>query len=134
MPIALDPEDAVWDHNYTDALYGLFKRLGFQKFIEKWGLTESASGDSVPASDYLPRITADSKESLSALLSAVTDAPLLAVDFAVSLDSLELCDGKAVYTASWNSCAAPAPSPWGSADSVSVSSSMFAPVTASSGT
>ena len=104
VPIALDPEDAVWDHNYTDALYGLFKRLGFQKFIEKWGLTESASGDSVPASDSLPRITADSKESLSALLSAVTDAPLLAVDFAVSLDSLELCDGKAVYTASWNSC------------------------------
>ena len=104
VPIALNPEDAVWDHDYTDALYGLFKRLGFQKFIEKWGLTESVSEGSGTAVDSLAHVLVDSEDGLSTLLDAVEDAPVLAVDFSGSLDTLELCDGKAVYTASWNSC------------------------------
>ena len=103
VPLDFKPEDSLWDHNYTDALYGLFKRLGFQKFIEKWGLTESAPAEA-PAATAMPRIPVDTEESMDALLCAVRDAEKLAVSFSGSLDTLELCDGKAVYEASWGAC------------------------------
>ena len=41
-PIEFSPEDAVWQDNYRPELYDIFKKLGFNKFIEKWGLSESA--------------------------------------------------------------------------------------------
>ena len=103
VPLELNPEDAVWDRNYTDALYGLFKRLGFQKFIEKWGLAESAAAAG-PASEGLPRILVNSAAGMEKLLQALKDAEHVAVRFIDNLDAIELCDGKAVYGASWNAC------------------------------
>ena len=103
VPLELNPEDAVWDRNYTDALYGLFKRLGFQKFIEKWGLTESAAAAG-PASEGLPRILVNAPAGMEKLLQALKDAERVAVRFIDNLDAIELCDGKAVYGASWNAC------------------------------
>ena len=103
VPLELNPEDAVWDRNYTDALYGLFKRLGFQKFIEKWGLAESAAA-AEPVSEGLPRILVNSAAAMEKLLQALKDAVHIAVRFIDNLDAIELCDGKAVYGASWNAC------------------------------
>ncbi|MCR5577309.1 MAG: DNA polymerase I [Oscillospiraceae bacterium] len=103
VPLDFDPQDSLWDKNYTDALYGLFKRLGFQKFIEKWGLTENASSEA-PTADTLPRVLVDSPEHMEALLGAVKAAERLSVAFSGSLDTIELCDGKAVYEASWGAC------------------------------
>ena len=103
VPLELNPEDAVWYRNYTDALYGLFKRLGFQKFIEKWGLAESAAAAG-PASEGLPRILVNSAAGMEKLLQALKDAEHVAVRFIDNLDAIELCDGKAVYGASWNAC------------------------------
>ena len=103
VPLELNPEDAVWDRNYTDALYGLFKRLGFQKFIEKWGLTESAAA-AEPASEGLPHILVNSAAAMDKLLQALKDAENIAVRFVDNLDAIELCDGKTVYGASWNAC------------------------------
>ena len=37
-PIAFEPEQALWDHDYQPELYDLFLRLGFTKFIDQWGL------------------------------------------------------------------------------------------------
>ena len=104
VPLDLNPEDALWDRRYTDTLYGLFKRLGFQKFIEKWGLQDSAPPEAVPDSGAMPRISVRSSEEAEKLLPALTKAERLAVCFSGSLDAIELCDGKAVYTASWNDC------------------------------
>ena len=42
IPLDFKPSDNLWHNDYTDALYDVFKRLGFNKFIEKWGLTPSA--------------------------------------------------------------------------------------------
>ncbi len=103
VPLDFDPEDARWDRNYTDALYGLFKRLGFQKFIEKWGLAESAPVIE-PASDGLPRILVNSAAGMEKLLQTLKDAERVAVWLVDNLDAIELCDGKTVYGASWNAC------------------------------
>ena len=103
VPMDFDPGENRWDRNYTDALYPLFKRLGFQKFIEKWGVSESAGSAPAAASEALARIEATA-ENLPALLKAVEEAELLAVAFGENADSIELCDGRAVYTAAWQSC------------------------------
>ncbi|MDO4990498.1 MAG: DNA polymerase I [Eubacteriales bacterium] len=104
VPLELKPEDALWDRNYTDALYSLFKRLGFQKFIEKWGLKESAAAAAASASDILPHILVNSTGAMEKLLDALKEAECVAVRFIDNLDAIELCDGKAVYGASWNAC------------------------------
>lgn len=103
VPMDFDPAENFWNHNYTDALYPLFKRLGFQKFIEKWGVQEGKPTAESAQGAALPHVEVSGEE-LPALLKAISDAPLLAVNFAENLDKLELCDGKTVYTASWEAC------------------------------
>ncbi|MBR7074514.1 MAG: DNA polymerase I [Oscillospiraceae bacterium] len=103
VPMDFDPAENHWDHDYTDALYPLFKRLGFQKFIEKWGVQEGRTQTETTQGAALPHAEVSDAE-LPALLEAVKAAKVLAVDFGESLDRLELCDGKTVYTASWNAC------------------------------
>ena len=103
VPMDFDPAENRWDRNYTDALYPLLKRLGFQKFIEKWGVSENAVAAPAAADKALPRIEA-AADKLPALLKAVEEAELLAVVFGEDSDTIELCDGRAVYTAAWQSC------------------------------
>ncbi len=103
VPMDFDPAENRWNRNYTDALYPLLKRLGFQKFIEKWGVSESAVAAPAAADKALPRIEATA-DKLPALLKAVEEAELLAVAFGEDSDTIELCDGRAVYTAAWQSC------------------------------
>ena len=103
VPMDFDPAENRWDRNYTDALYPLLKRLGFQKFIEKWGVSESTVAAPAAADKALPRIEA-AADKLPALLKAVEEAELLAVAFGEDSDTIELCDGRAVYTAAWQSC------------------------------
>ncbi|MBR1658975.1 MAG: DNA polymerase I, partial [Oscillospiraceae bacterium] len=38
VPIELDPERVRWNGEYKPELYGLFLKLGFSKFIDKWGI------------------------------------------------------------------------------------------------
>ncbi len=104
VPLELNPEDAIWDRNYSDALYGLFKRLGFQKFIDRWGLKESSDPDSVPVTDTMPHLLVASPEEAEKMLSALGEGGRLAVSFSDNLDSIEICDGKNVYIASWDRC------------------------------
>lgn len=106
VPIELDPQDDVWNKDYTPALYTLFKRLGFNKFIEKWGLTESH--DAFPAAEAaapeLPAVTLASPEETDELIEKLRTAECVAVCTLDKLDSLEICDGAAVYTAAWSAC------------------------------
>ncbi len=104
VPMEFEPEDNLWNKNYTDKLYTLFKRLGFQKFIEKWGLEEKADPAEINDAPSLAQIRVLDDESLDTLLRAVGEAGVLAVDFANDLDQLEICDGKAVYTADRTNC------------------------------
>ena len=104
VPLDFKPEDNLWDKNYTDALYGIFKRLGFNKFIEKWGLMENGEAAISEEQLHLPRLELSSVEEIDAVIAAVNAAERVAVCPLEGLDHIELCDGKTVYDAAWNRC------------------------------
>ena len=97
VPMGFDPAENLWDKNYTEALYPLFKRLGFQKFIEKWGIQESAAAPEAREKAEMPYICVEDAV-LPDVLHAVEAAECLAVTLLAGADdSLEFCDGKTVY-------------------------------------
>ena len=104
VPLDFKPEDNLWDKNYTGALYGIFKRLGFNKFIEKWGLKESGEVAISEEQSHLPRRELSSTEEIDALIEAINAAEQIAVYPLEGLDRIEVCDGKTVYDAAWNRC------------------------------
>ena len=99
VPISFVPEENIWDRNYTPALYGLMKRLGFQKFIEKWQL--EGETEPVEQGDALERLEITDEEGLQRLLDAIATADSLAVWPLDGLDRMEFCDGSRVYSVAW---------------------------------
>ena len=99
VPIKFEPADALWHDNYKRGLYGLFKKLGFNKFIEKWGIEAPKEADVSAETSHMHISGAPTYDELSA---AVKAAELIAVTAGENLDSLEICDGKTVYTAHWS--------------------------------
>ena len=97
-PIEFSPEDAVWHEDYRPELYDLFKKLGFNKFIEKWGISENTESAANARLENLPYIE---DASFDDIMDAVKAADIIAVSPDLSFDSLEICDGKAVYLARW---------------------------------
>lgn len=99
-PVEFSPEEAVWNHDYQPELYGLFRRLGFSKFIEKWDLQP---GDTAAEqkSAALPQRDVMDSAALQVLTERVLAAPYIAVLPAAGLDALALCDGEACYALSW---------------------------------
>ncbi len=100
VPMAFDPEENRWDRNFKPELYELFRRLGFHKFIEKWGLEPAPERAAAESAAALPHVELNA-ESLPALIEALGEDKTVAVYAPEGLDSLELCDGKTVYAASW---------------------------------
>ena len=99
-PIPFSPEEAVWNHGYQPELYGLFRRLGFSKFIEKWGLQPETNAE-VQTGSVLPQRDVTDSAALQALTERVTAVPYVAVLPVDGLDSLALCDGETCYMLSW---------------------------------
>ena len=97
-PIEFSPEDAVWHEDYRPELYDLFKKPGFNKFIEKWGISENTESAATARLEHLPYIE---DASFDDIMDAVKAADIIAVSPDLSFDSLEICDGKAVYLARW---------------------------------
>lgn len=106
-PIEFKPEDALWNRDYRPELYGIFKKLGFNKFIEKWGLREN--GEATGAPDTVMHFERIENADFETIKNAVINAEYVAVlpetgkDGKMSFDSLEICDGKNVYLAWWGS-------------------------------
>ncbi len=99
VPIEFKPEDALWNNDYRPELYDILKRLGFNKFIEKWGIAEDAASEKESFIEHLPVVE---NAPLEGICAAVSAAELVAVEVKDGFDSIELCDGKAVYTAHWS--------------------------------
>lgn len=98
-PISFEPDICRWNYDYGTELYGLFKKLGFNRFIEKWGIEESS--ETAANTDAVPTIPHIENADYHALKKAISEAKYLAVDAVSELDGLELCDGKNVYTVNW---------------------------------
>ena len=103
VPLEFRPEDALWDHNYQPELFDLMKRLGFHKFIEKWGLQETIPLVQNPG-DRMPRVSVPAECSLEALADRLDGDSRFSVYPAEGLDHIELCDGQTVYDLQWNEC------------------------------
>ena len=104
VPMHFTPEENIWHKNYTDALYAQLKRLGFQKFIERWGLSEPEESHESFHAGELECVQVEDADAAQALLKAAEQAELLAVSFGETLDSVEVCDGNKVYLADWSHC------------------------------
>lgn len=103
IPLAFQPEDNIWNNSYTPALYGVFKRLGFHKFIEKWGL-EAPQDIPAAGGERLPRVEISDGKELKCAMDALESAEQVAVVCGKNLDDVEFCDGRTVYFAAWNIC------------------------------
>ena len=103
VPLDFKPEDNLWNRDYRPGLYELFKKLGFHKFIEKWGVVPAGEESTPEESPALPRVDGD-EGNIEELIAAAGAAPFVAVLPLEGLDRLEFCDGKTVYTAAWNQC------------------------------
>ena len=105
VPMAFDPQENAWNKDYAPALFGLFKRLGFNKFIEKWGVSECpGEAPAQPTAPALEYVELAGSEQAEALCAALKDAPYVAVLPLDGLDRIELCDGARVYSAAWSHC------------------------------
>jgi len=80
------------------------KRLGFHKFIEKWGLAPSEESVKAVQAEQLPRMTVLGADAISQLRAILAEKQPLAVLPLDSLERIEICDGKTVYDLSWNAC------------------------------
>ena len=100
VPIAFKPEENLWDHNYRPELYDLLKRLGFQRYIEKWGIEPAKNSKIVKEAKLLPRVQVEKAEDIRAAL----ESDYVAVIPVQKLDKLEICDGNKVYLLDWTSC------------------------------
>lgn len=103
VPIEFSPEANMWSKSFTSELYPLFKRLGFNKFIEKWGL-EATEELVSQESAALPRVELENGQSVDDFIDAMTECEYLSVVSLDGLDRIEICDGKTVYEAEWTKC------------------------------
>lgn len=100
-PLDFKPEDSLWNRDYKSELYPLLKRLGFNKFIEKWGVSPDESAHDEHSAKALPRVVIDDGAAMAALMESLAVAQSVAVLCLDGLDRLELCDGQKVYEAAW---------------------------------
>ena len=100
-PVDFAPEANLWQRTASPALYELFHRLGFNKFIDKWGLTAGAEAAAAAKSAALPEtdVTAETLPQFRAALAAADYAAVLPAD---GLDGLEVCDGRQVWRLNWS--------------------------------
>lgn len=100
-PIEFVPHDCVFAGSFNGA-YALFQKFGFRSLIDKWGLTPDESVPAATASEALPGIEIHGAKELQRLIKTVKSAKHIAVALLdEGLDSIELCDGSAVYTVRW---------------------------------
>lgn len=106
VPMSFSPEDDLWDEDYTDALYPLFKRLGFNKFIEKWNIAppRQAAAEEAETQGGMERVELSSEEETRALCVSLAEKERLSVWPVEGLESIEVCDGEKVFAASFLAC------------------------------
>ena len=97
IPLEFCPEDNIWDHNYSETLYEHFTRLGFKKFIEKWGL--AADKENAEPEQEMPVFAAEDEQAMADIISAVEKAEYVAVELIDKLDAIEIYDGEKLYRA-----------------------------------
>lgn len=98
-PVELKPEDASWSRDFGPELYAVLDRLGFRRFIEKWGLAPAPEAVQEAESRAMPELSALTAQEAEARIRAAETLGLAMPGD--DLDSLSLCDGEAIFTLNW---------------------------------
>lgn len=98
-PVELKPEDASWSRDFGPELYAVLDRLGFRRFIEKWGLAPAPEAVQETESRAMPELSALTAQEAEARIRAAETLGLALPG--EDLDSLSLCDGEAIFTLNW---------------------------------
>ena len=104
VPLPFHPAENLWDRDYRPELYAFLKRLGFQKYIEKWGLSPAEESAEAVKAESLRRVAVQSGEEIEAFRAVVERKTPLAVHAPENLERLEVCDGETVWELSWGAC------------------------------
>ena len=97
-PVELDPAEAAWKADFGPELYEVLNRLGFRKFIEKWGLAPAPEAAEA-VSRALPEIAPISAEEAERRIRAAETVGIFCPEG--NLDSLMVCDGESLFTLNW---------------------------------
>lgn len=101
VPIEFSPENCAFSSDYSGG-FAIFRRLGFNSLIEKWGITEKADGTEAIRAASLPIIDVIDEAALMELSDIIKKRPLIAVlPIDEGLDAIEVCDGNAVFILRW---------------------------------
>lgn len=101
-PLSFEPEENIWNKNFTPELYGFLKKLGFNKFINKWGVVESGEERKERLElPHMERKVINGEEELKILEHMLTESEYVSVSPMDGIDKIEVCDGKKVYSVAW---------------------------------
>jgi len=103
-PVELDPEKALWKIHSTPELHELFFKLGFSKFIEKWGLVPGQEAVEAMKTAALEVVDVLDEDACSNIISEIEKSEYISVLSSDSLESVDVCDGKNIYHVSWAGC------------------------------
>lgn len=99
-PVELRPADAAWNMENRPELYAALSRLGFRRFIDKWGLTpgesETGSAEETAGASILP----EKEISVSELTGRIAQADYVSVLYGEDISALTICDGEGIYSVS----------------------------------
>ena len=97
-PVEFDPEENLWSLTPNAALYAFCQRMGFGRFIQRWGLQPGEDAPAQEAAPNLPRRECSAAEAIQVVKAADVIAVWTPGD---GLDEISLCDGKEVLDVSW---------------------------------
>lgn len=95
-PIDFSPEDARFEPKYGAAVYDIFTRLGFTRFIERWGIERG--GEAEKEAPAAVRAACERRASAPAEIKRAARAAGAAAVYMPEDGIFELCDGSGVYT------------------------------------
>ncbi len=99
VPMEFQPEETQWNRAFRPNAYAVFHRLGFSRFIEKWGLKPDEATETA-ARSQLPLVSVDTSDALLQLAAQLPERERVAVLCEENLDAITLCDGETVWNLS----------------------------------
>ena len=101
----IEPEELRWSGGFTPELYELLRSLGFNRFIERWGLAPQGGAEAAKAGGKRGQQGRPCRcwraPGAADIRQAVEAAEYIALCAGEGLDELTICDGKAMYTSRW---------------------------------
>ena len=99
-PVELRPADAAWNMENRPELYAALSRLGFRRFIDKWGLTPGESDTGSAEETAGVRVLPEKEISVSELTGRIAQADYVSVLYGEDISALTICDGEGIYSVS----------------------------------